>query len=108
VAAAGIGDGKNYQIVESGKQTGGVIWVSGNYGYIRNSSKNNRLYLICRLHKGMKCPGRAIIDGDNMELEITKVHTCGQSVNVPYTYTPRKSKPKYASQDQKQQNIKQL
>jgi hypothetical protein len=54
---------QNFEVVESNKRSGGTLWVSGNYGYVKKwANKDGRIYLACQLNKMMGCKGRAYID----------------------------------------------
>jgi hypothetical protein len=83
---------RNFEVVESNKRSGGTLWVSGDYGYVKNKTKDGRIYLACRLNKQIGCKGRAYIDTDECVLNKTADHSCGSSIDYSRGYKTRRKK----------------
>ena len=53
---------QEYEVMRSGSQRGGNVYIADGYGYIKDHLRNKRLSLRCRHSKSRGCKGRALID----------------------------------------------
>ena len=75
--------GVNFEILPSDLKPDSHIWVSGDYGYMKNGKRGSRVYLKCRCKR--ICKGRAVVDCAKVPPKLVTLnpHVCGGSVNIP-------------------------
>ena len=66
---------------ESTLKSGGTVWISGGYSYIRERERGDKVYLKCRHRK--TCTGRARVKLSTLKLHETKSHCCSGALGQP-------------------------
>jgi len=62
-----------------GERKGSIVYWAGDFGYIKDTSRGNALYLKCRHAKPLGCKGRATMSEGDTEMFVKGVHICGST-----------------------------